>query len=79
MKTCCPQNCMHNGLPCVSIPQTVDELRQLSEEALLEVYDTASHFQYKPLTNLCEEAMQSYHYCDVCGVNSSIDEPCELH
>lgn len=70
---------MEYGFKCLRIPHHVDDLRNLDEDMLLEIYDIAVHYTDETLIASCEEAMQTYHYCDVCGAHSSIDEPCELH
>ena len=63
------------------LKMTLDELRTLPEDALHAHHDAVvlvfkDDVEYR---ELIEEALYSYHYCDVCGTHYPIDDPCGLH
>ena len=62
------------------VKMTADELRALPESTLTGHYDVVTKvFNDYEYIELIEEAMYSYHYCDVCGTHYPIDEPCGFH
>lgn len=55
----------------------LEDLIQLPEEELHALYE--EQIAGSKEEALIEEAFQSYHPCDVCGVSYPIEEPCEFH
>ena len=60
---------------------TLEELRTLPKDTLSAHYDVVTEvFKYDlEYLAIIEEAIASYHYCDVCGMHYPMDEPCAFH